>query len=289
MKNFRILLILLIIAVIVSVSGVTALAVYSADVNANFDFYDAEISNELLGQPEESVNKAEVIYNDLILKSGAIMRSLMFSVNSEVLTAGMGESEALKTEESAKANIAYLKQLFTEKNFTVDGDDYFLEVGLEYYDSYTDLYIAYDMDGYMTSEPSKADSKGAFFNLYQSTRYTVFNNIENTYIQLGMNTLRNIENITDDEIRCVYNYGTKYSTGCINSNADKIYKDSSLKINIHRFELSLDNLNRTYTLYQTTPNTTVWYLTAILISLIPAAAFMALAMKQKTKRSDTNE
>lgn len=231
---------------------------------------------------------AEICHNDLLLAGGDTLRNITFWVDANKLTSGLTAAEKTARENLIKEKLDAVNDLFKD-NYEVDYDNNFIEVTLEYYESYTDMYIAYGYDGYDTGDGKNDTDTGFFFNTYTSKRDTVFARLNpDSLLTEAIELMEAIEGVGEDGITYIYNYGTKYGKGLINSDADNIYLNRQLKIYIHSYVMNKDNLGRTVTLTQTAPNAVTWYSLTIGLTAIFAGVFIAIAVidnKKKKKKS----
>lgn len=178
----------------------------------------------------------------------------------------------------------YLEGVFTFSGYdvTVDTINGQFDAGLEY-DTMTDYYIANGIDGYRV-EKSEAEKTASFlYTDYHSQSATVF-----TIIEEEGNLLNEILNACykvgaeRDKILLTYVYGTPYKM--INTDADVKSYNSSEKLYLHSFNMTMDDTNRVINLYQHVPNTVGWYALAVIIAL-PFIAAPIIYMIVKTKKS----
>lgn len=221
---------------------------------------------------------AEISYNNLLLRNGSIVRKLQVWVNeSELFEGAEGTNYEMKKATLEFAKEALINTLKQGGYEVVEGDGY-LEVPLESYDSYTDMYIAYGHDGYEVDEGADIPEKGVFFNKYTSTMATPFASIEGTIIEDIAGYLTLINGIDAIDVAYVYNYGTKYSPQLISSDADSIYLYRAENIYIHKFLMNKYTLDRQITLTQTSPNTLVWYGLALGVAACLTAIAITVAI-----------
>lgn len=239
---------------------------------------------------------AEISYNNLLLKDGGILRNLQFYIDSGKLTEGA--TLAVKTQrlQSAAKKLSDIKDLYESAGFTVNTSENYVEVSVEYYESYTDMYLAYGINGYESNADETEAETGWFFNKYHRTDTTVFSALASansgslaSYIVESADILKTVEGMTDNDIAYIYNYGTKYSKFTINSDADNIYKSSELGITIHKFVMDKDHLNRQITFSQTSPNTITWYAITIMLTAVLAGIFIAIAIIDTKKKKRFTE
>lgn len=155
--------------------------------------------------------------------------------------------------------------------------------GTRQYDSVTNVYIENEIDGYENSPSEAEEKRSLFFIDYISRQKTIFENVqenENSVFYHLLNVLYSI-GLEKDDILLTYSYGTPYKI--IISDADKTIYDSSQKIYIHDFYMSVDGSGRTIVVTQHVPNSVVWYAAALGGSVV-IGLFFALIYLAKRKR-----
>lgn len=180
---------------------------------------------------------------------------------------------------------AYLEQI----GYTVEHDAHGRVIGSMDYDSVTDLYIAYGIDGYEneSSSSSEYDEKKSFFFVDStSTQTSMFSDIETNENSIFYQLLSFLytQGITRNEVSLIYQYGTPYKI--VKSNADESFYDAASGIYIHNFYMNLDSAGSKIVLSQHSPNALGWYILAVGIAFLVAFVFVIKAImsgkKQKT-------
>lgn len=284
MKKFFLAITLLLVTAVI---GAGAFAATEHRVNERYGFYAEAQGGTADGL--ERVYLAEITFNNLNLPDGSVVRALQVYVDKEKLIQGLTGFERDIRTISVDAVLGALQTEFSEKGYQATYEDGFLEITLQKYDSLTDLYLSDGRTGYENGGREVALDWGFWYNTYSYSDLTVFSDIKDTIIESIALEVENIEGINPEDIAFIYNYGTHYSKRTIDSDADKIYYFNKLGIQVHKFVMDETTLNREYTIYQHAPNVVTWYLLAMLIVAIPAAAFTLYAYKKKKEADGGKE
>ncbi|MFA5450261.1 MAG: hypothetical protein WC292_07495 [Clostridia bacterium] len=248
----------------------------------------------------ENSYKIEVTYNDFLLSGGDILRNFTFWVDQERVNSGLSVAMQAIVNSQILEAFSNIEDDFEDAGYLVSYTENsgFLEVSLEYYESYTEQYAALGIDGYEKPSSSAQTEKGFFFNTSQINRDTIYKNLkEGAYSEgspLGLldaatQKLFSIHNIEESDILYIYNYGTKYSTRLINSDADSIYTHEKLGITIHKFAMDNSEMLREITLTQTSPNAPVWYALVFGATAVVAAVIVGVAVYRVKKKKGSRE
>ncbi len=223
---------------------------------------------------------AEMTYNNILTGSGSLIRSLQFYVDVNALANKTGKTVAITTAES-NVVLQSIQASYEVRGYSTELKDSFLDITLEKYDSYTDYYIAYDIDGYeKNTSDNKSENNGLFIDTY-IVGQTVFADMSSNGLQTQYTKLLLIDGISANDVQFIYNYGTKYSTDLIKSNASKIYYFENHDAYIHKFTMDINNLDMEYTLIQHSANTVLWYVIILAIGLVLAGALAGAMIMHK--------
>ena len=232
--------------------------------------------------------KAELIYNVLMYNSGAYKYSIQASVNVEKLIKKATVTERLAITQQSKDAIEAIKTDWEERGYHIDiHEDYFVSATIAYYDSYEQLALANGQTGYDNTKSDSQVYRGWLYNKIVSERYSVFKEENGSVLNKAEELLNMIDGINLGDVSLVYNYGTKYKTTTIASDADQIYqltdKEAGLYTIVHEFRMTNDNRGRVVTLVQNTPNVYTWYLLPIVCSLLIAGITILIASTKRSK------
>lgn len=178
-----------------------------------------------------------------------------------------------------------LSYTFDVNGFTVDNDELHGKmVASISYETLTEYYIASGYDGYQISESTAKEKKGFLYNEYTSTSKTVFYNLktEGKYVNRIYKILADL-GVADEKILLEYIYGTPYDNNLITSTADKVVYSTQDRIYQHVFLLDVDELDKEITIFQRSPNSTGWYVIAIIIGLVVIAIPLTIYLIKKRK------
>jgi hypothetical protein len=288
MKKFIIILTVSIFVVFLAFStyGAVVLNKFSAArkaVEGNSEAY-AESDDADIPDMGTAGYKAEITYNNIAKTDGTIMRSLVFRADLSEITGSMSEEDKVDYIEAYDAAMGELALIFARKGLEAAYDEAagLVKINMGVYDSLTDLYIASGRNGYDNSPSKMKEDWGFFFVDYSSEQQTFFSLAENMlFISSGEQKFFSIGGFTKTETAYVYNYGTKYSTKFLSSDADEI--NSWKGLNVHRFVMNSTNTGREIMLYQHVPNAIAWYALVILATAAAAAAVVILYKGVKTR------
>ena len=243
--------------------------------------YEAQPASAEESTPMVSQHIAEIIFCNFNHSNGRVERKLQVYLNFDKLLDGLvGGDRAVKELEYNQC-LDTLLEYYQAKGFTAERKDNFIDVTIATYEDITELYIANGFTGYDENEPSEIEW-GFLFNYYPSTSKTVFADINGTIIDRARGELIDGAKIDAKDISFIYNYGTKYNTQTVSSNADKVYYSSDLEIYVHEFVMNdTTRTTREITLKQRAQNTVTWYLMVIVPSLVLAGVAMLIASKRK--------
>lgn len=270
------------IILLAAVLGAGIFAVAEYRVNQRFGFY-AKAAEGLIADGLKNDYLAEITFNNLNLTDGSVIRALQVYIDTAALTKDVSSTEKELRLWDVESSLSFLAEQYKERGFTAKYEDGFLDITLEKFDSFTDLYIASGRDGYEESDGIRGLEWGFWYNKYTFSDKTIFSQMENTIIQQITNQVADIRGIDEEDIAYIFNYGTLYSKRTLDSDADNIYYYSKYAINIHKFVMDKDSLDREFTIYQYSPNVITWYCLAIIITAIPAAAYIVYAYKKKNQ------
>ncbi|MFI3228695.1 MAG: hypothetical protein R3Y23_00835 [Bacillota bacterium] len=262
----KIFYIAIMIILIASLSTTVAFGVYYST-----DFSIAEDTTELANENVESElitdstgsYQAEIAYNNILTGGGYMIRSLQFYVDSAALAAETGKSVS-STETEINAMLSSLAGTYSFLGYGVNLTNCFLDITVEIYSSYTDYYIAYGIDGYYNSESSYESKNYGFFVDTYVVGETIFANMYNNGLYDALLTMTAVTGLEETDVALIYNYGTKYSTNLITSDATNTYYYENYGCYIHKYVMDINSTDLQYTLIQHTPNTTLWYLVILL-------------------------
>lgn len=227
----------------------------------------------------DEVPTAEIAFNNLNLSSGGLYRSLSVRFDRSAAIGRYGAT-ADKKIDLALARIAALA---AANGFQTSAQTDGVEIVTERYDSLTDYYIASGATGY---DPPSSDSgakveKKGFFNVYTTSTQTVFADISDTSLIGVVRGYVLDAGVAPDDLRYVYNYGTKYAKTTIDSNATEIYYDRSLGIYVHEVRMNADGTDFVFEIRQTVPNAALWYGLVLGVFLLAAALALAVYLGRK--------
>lgn len=225
---------------------------------------------------------AELGFN--YINDGSVTKSYTAYIDKDALTEGLSGNDKTRAAASAVSALDGIADLWEAYGYEVtSAEDGRVTAVAEYYASITDLYIAYGYNGYDKNE--KTDTIwGPLYNIYVNKTESVFGHIEEiSPLAEAAAFLLTAEGVTRESVSYIYNYGTRYSTDAIRSDADRVYADSSLGVIIHSFEMGADDLDREITLYQISPNTLTWYAAAAAVALL-FAGIAAVIYARKVKK-----
>ncbi len=188
--------------------------------------------------------------------------------------------------ENKKELINSVKDTFLKNGFSLDVDiDNGKMTAYLSYDSLTDYYISQGENGYSIGEPSVPVKKTLFYTDYSNTFQTVFtglktegkfvNRIYNACVDAG---------IEDENILLSYVYGTPYGENLITSSADKISYSASEHMYYHIFNMKVSERERFITVNQHSPNSSGWYLIAIIAGIVVLAIPLTVLVIKKKRR-----
>lgn len=173
--------------------------------------------------------------------------------------------------------------LFTGRGFQTEVDrENARFIAFVKYDSYTDYYIDADINGYKTSEDNSVKNKGFLFTESEQKTTTPFVNIEKEgYLLNAILQICYQAGIERDNVALTYIYGTPYKI--INTDSDDVNYASGQKIYLHTFNMNMDSYDREITLTQKSPNTTGWYILAVIIGLVFLAIPLIITFTKRKK------
>ncbi len=207
-------------------------------------------------------NKVMFEYKNYILDGSGVLRSFSVTLNSNVVLAEESTLDAIYRPLELKfKRLGYKIQIDMEYNrFTA------------YYrfDSITDMYRSLGIDGYEKYEDDSKVKKGLLYNEITNTQNTVFAGLSEDktedVINFTNNFILDLSNVTKEDIRYRYSYGTPYKTVKTDANTTSYYNED--RIYVHSFDLNYQTKDKVITLVQFAPNTTMWYLFAIIFAVI---------------------
>lgn len=225
----------------------------------------------------------EIAYENYSLQSGSILRTISITMDMSDDVIGM-----LSKMAALLGVYSDIEPMLTAVGYKVEIDTNGKIVAYNVYDSVTDLYIAYGIDGYYIdeSEPNPKDytKKSFFFVDSYSYSTTVFDDVLTNEDSLFNYILKSVEGygFTESDILFTYRYGTPYKI--INSDADTVKKDADYDVYVHTFYMTADTCGREICLSQHSPNQLGWYLVALGVALVIALSFVVIAVAVKRKR-----
>ena len=206
------------------------------------------------------------------------------------------DKDFYNTVENKKDLMKSTKDTFVKNGFelTVDETNGHMYAAKRF-STTTDYYIALGLDGYEVEEEKQQPSEKSFFYYtYEQTSETIFSNLktEGKFINRIYNTCVDA-GIDDDKILLNYVYGTPYSERTLKSTRDALTYSASEKLYYHTFEIPIDSLSKTYTIYRKVPNTKAWYLLAVVgglaIAAIPLGIYIYKKQTEKKNGAKSNE
>ncbi|MDD4315833.1 MAG: hypothetical protein PHC84_01580 [Clostridia bacterium] len=222
---------------------------------------------------------AEITYGNFNMANGSIVRTFSVTFDEQFLD-GFGEDDAFGREELLNYVSGYILAI----GFTPETAEDNRVIGSRVYDSTTDLYLEYGIDGYESNDSDYVMVKSFFFTDVHINQKTIFDGIEDEG-SLGM--LLGILYMFDlgrEDVALSYHYGSPYKI--ITTDAERSYFDVNSEIYVHEFYMDLDSSGREIEIVQQIPNATNWYVVAIAVTLpIILASLIGLAIaKHKQKR-----
>lgn len=264
--------------VIVIVYGSVALATFS---RADVDLYEG-------GKPDAA--PVEIIYNSIMFTNGNYQYAIQVYADVDKLTANIASAEAAaRIKAAVAAKLGEIYESFTQAGMRVTYEEgsYFVNAVLAEYASYDDISIANGDTGYDAPTSSGKVYTGFWYSDYVVTQTTVFANTEGeNWLNFAYEKLVSDGTVSADEIDFVFNYGTAYSHGLIETDADYVYRyiapDKRVSY-VHEFRMSQDERSREITIVQHSPNTASWYLTVITAAIIVTGASLLLTGNRQNK------
>lgn len=249
----------------------------------------AEENNSSIGYDLEDGYDIEISYANFNMYNGSIVRSFIFTIDddfyfSEDNTPFGNLLGFLGIDLEVNSGILnYLSDFMLAIGYTPQIDENGRVIGSMNFDSPTDMYISYGIDGY--EAPSENDStveKSFFYEDITSMQKTIFEDIEEKGNALN-DLLVGLENygITSNRVTLSYSYGTPYKT--ISSDAEEKYFDNDNKIFIHKFVMNLDTKDREIVFIQHIPNVANWYIFGLCVAIIIALITVLFAIKFKKR------
>lgn len=223
---------------------------------------------------------AEITYANFNMANGNIIRTFSLTFDKDYFN-NFGEED----QGSGEQLLNYVSGYILAIGFKPEKDEKGRVIGSKVYDSATDLYLEYGINGYENDDSDYERNDGLLYSDIISTQKTIFDGIEEDN-SLGMLLgILYMFNLDRKDIALSYHYGTPYKI--ITSDAERSYLDTNSDIYIHEFYMDLDNAGREIEISQRIPNATNWYLIAIAIALpivLVTLAGMAISVYKKRRR-----
>lgn len=267
-----------VIALIVGMS-VSPILAYAADddiIESAIVAGDIENMQPDVGYTLPENFDVEIAYYDYTLYSSGVYFAYELTFDKEYCSAHAESQEDYKNTVMQAAEL-----FFSGRGFALIVDEENAKFTAQVrYDSKSDLYIANGIDGYERTASSPKTKKGFFFNEYTNVRNTVFARAKTPgYVIYGVVELCKALDISEERMLFKYVYGTPYKT--ISSDADETKFLTSRNIYTHSYTMTMEECDREITLKQVAPITANWYLVAIGVALIFAAAPLIVVIKRK--------
>lgn len=228
---------------------------------------------------EAKTYKAYFSYNNIMQSGSGVFRSFELSIDKDYFT-------SLKV---ADVDLFYatLKNMYSSSGYNIsisESGEYF--AAYINFDSLTDMYIAYGIDGYEKNDNSGVSTDKSFFYVDTTVKQqTVFGLIDEGSNLLSATVLwLNTLGVSNDEMLFQYLYATPYKI--INSDADVIQYDDSTRLYYHTFDMEYAERNKEITMYQHSPNSAGWYTIAIAIGLVVLIVPLTLCIIHRKKAKE---
>ncbi len=221
---------------------------------------------------------AEITYANFNMAGGSIVRTFSITFDKEFFDS-FEEDSPMGREQL----LNYVSGYIFAMGFKAEKDDTGRVIGSKVYDSATDLYLEYGINGYEPDDSDYDRQDGFLYSDIISTQKTIFDGIEEDTsfgLLLGILYMFNLER---QDIALSYHYGSPYKI--ITTDAERSYFDTNSDIYIHEFYMDLNSAGREIKIFQRVPNATNWYLLALAISLpIVLATLLGLIVSVYKKK-----
>lgn len=253
-------------------------------------FENKLISVQALEQP----HTAEVIYSVLSYESGEIKYTLQSWVNKEKILANTIFSQKTIVEQQIDTLLEALKDTFEGAGLaaTYNKDESLVDVTLASYPSSHKRAVAdSERNGYEPYDPKDGLEKWGFYrSTYSWEDEPVFKDMEDSYLEVAVNYLLELDAVNDSNLYYIYNYGTSISPKTIFSNADKVYVNTKYGLYIHEFVMQASTLSdKSITLSQKAYNSLGWNSTLILATIATLSVLLFIKHKKETKENKTDK
>ena len=194
-----------------------------------------------------------------------------------------------KRKPSLTALMNELKTSFESKGYSVSIDTINGKFTASMdFDTTEEYYGATGYDGF-TPEEGEAPyeiKKTAFYKEYTYRLETVFVDVNKDYKFVGrlLSVGCTKAGIPDDMVILCYEYGTPYKNKTIRSDADEIAYSADSRLYLHRFKMTTKTCDREITITNRIPNTTIWYVIALVAGVVAFAIPFGIFLLKK-KRS----
>ncbi len=180
-----------------------------------------------------------------------------------------------------------LKSSFEKSGYSVSIDTVsgILSASLKF-DTTEEYYRATGYNGFeIDSDSVDPEYDTIFYKEYTYSMQTIFKDIDKDYKYIGRIFYTGCikAGITEKEVILLYVYGTPYKTKTIRSDADEVKYSSEDNLYYHYFYMNVSDKDRVITITQRTPNTTVWYVFAIIIGLVICVVPLTILLIKKRR------
>lgn len=204
---------------------------------------------------------AEIIFGNFNMTNGNIIRSFTITFDKEFFNALPEEGTQNK-----QSLLDFMSSFTLAVGYKPEVDTTGRIIGAKKYDSSTDMYIEFGLDGYENDSSDYEKTNTIFYSKVISKQKTIFEGIENSDGSLNMLlAIMNMYGLENKDIALSYHYGSPYKI--IDSDAERNYFDVKSRIYVHEFYMNVATANREIVLIQTIPNVLNWYLLAIAITV----------------------
>lgn len=222
---------------------------------------------------------AEITYTNFNMANGSIIRTFALTFDKDYFNSF--EEGALVGGEQL---LNYVSGYILAIGFKPEKDEKGRVIGSKIYDSATDLYLEYGINGYEPDDSDYDRRDGFLYSDITSVQKTIFDGIDGSENSFGMLLgILYMFNLERQDIALSYHYGSPYKI--ITTDAERSYFDTNSEIFIHEFYMDLDSAGREIKISQRIPNATNWYLLAVAIALpIALLTLMGMAVSVYKKR-----
>ncbi len=189
--------------------------------------------------------------------------------------------------EDKKALIVSVKDTFVKNGFSIDVDlDNGRMTAYLSYPTLTDYYISQGYDGYEVSEKRDPTKKTLFYTEYTSSFQTVFASIktEGKFVNRIYKACLDA-GISDEKMLLSYVYGTPYGKRTITSSANIVNYSAADHMYYHRFDTTVAECDKFITIYQRVPNSSGWYMIAVIAGIVVLAVPLTVLLVRKKRRT----